>query len=249
MKRIRIIPVLLLMKEGLYKTVKFSNPSYVGDPINAVKIFNEKEADELIILDISASKEKRGPNFSKLAEIAGEAFMPMGYGGGIKSFDEAQKVFDAGFEKVIINTAVVENPKLIREIAKVYGAQSVVVSIDAKLNWRGNYEVYTDCGNRRVALSPEEASENAEANGAGEIFINAIHKDGTWSGYDLKLIQKVSGAVNIPVVACGGASSMMDFKLAITEGGASAVAAGSMFVYQKKAMGVLISFPSDTLCV
>ena len=247
MKRIRIIPVLLLINEGLYKTVKFSKPSYVGDPINAVKIFNEKEADELVILDITASKEKRGPNFSKIAEIAGEAFMPMGYGGGIQTFDDAKRVFDAGYEKIVINTAAVQKPGLIQEISSVYGTQSVVVSIDVKLNWLGKYEVYMKGGSRKIPLSPEQASKQAEQNGAGEIFINAIHKDGTWEGFDIKLIQKVSNAVSIPVIACGGASSMNDFKDAVTEGGASAVAAGSLFVYQKKGMGVLISFPSERL--
>lgn len=249
MKRIRIIPVLLLVKEGLYKTVKFSKPSYIGDPINAVKIFNEKEADELVVLDITASKEKRGPNYSKIAEIAGEAFMPMAYGGGIQTFDDAKKVFDSGYEKIVLNTAAVENPGLIQDVASVYGAQSVVVSIDAKLNWLGKYEVYIKDGSKKIPLSPEQAAERAEASGAGEIFINAIHKDGTWEGFDLKLIQKVSNAVTIPVIACGGASSMNDFKRAVTEGGASAVAAGSMFVYQKKGMGVLISFPQEQLLI
>lgn len=247
MKRIRIIPVLLLIKEGLYKTVKFSKPNYVGDPINAVKIFNEKEADELVVLDITASKEARGPNYHKIAEIAGEAFMPMAYGGGIQTFDDAKKVFDAGYEKIVLNTAANLNPALINEVASVYGAQSVVVSIDAKLNWLGKYEVFIKDGTKKIAATPEQAAINAEKNGAGEIFINAIHKDGTWEGFDLKLISKVSHAVSIPVIACGGAASMNDFRSAVIEAGASAVAAGSMFVYQKKGMGVLISFPSEKI--
>ena len=249
MKRIRIIPVLLLIKEGLYKTVKFSKPSYIGDPINAVKIFNEKEADELVLLDITASREKRSPNYSKIAEIAGEAFMPMAYGGGIQSFDDAKKVFDAGYEKIVINTAAYENPSLIDQVASVYGAQSVVVSIDAKRNWLGKYEVYSNDGTKKIACSPEQVAVAAEKYGAGEILINAIHRDGTWDGFDIQLIQKVSTAVSVPVIACGGATSLSDFHKAVTEGGASAVAAGSMFVYQKKGMGVLISFPSEKIII
>jgi imidazole glycerol-phosphate synthase subunit HisF len=247
MKRIRIIPALLLMNDGLYKTIRFKSPKYVGDPINTVRIFNEKGADEIVLLDIAASKEKKGINYKKIAEIAGEAFMPMGYGGGVKTFDDARRVFDAGFEKVIINSEAVNNPSLIGEIAKVYGSQSAVVSIDAKPNWAGKYKVYTIGGSQNTGRSPAEFARDMENAGAGEIVINAIDKDGTWEGYDIPLIKMVSEAVRVPVIACGGAAGMNDFKKAIEEGGASAVAAGSMFVYQKKGMGVLISFPSQSL--
>jgi cyclase len=247
MNRTRIIPVLLMIDGGLYKTEKFRNPKYIGDPINAVKIFNDKEVDELIILDISATKNRRGPNFVKIAEIAGEAFMPMAYGGGIHTFEDAKRVFDSGYEKIVINTASIESPWLIQEVASVYGAQSVVVSIDVKLNLFGKYKVFVKCGSKKTSLSPEQAASNCEANGAGEIMINAMHQDGTWEGYDLKLIQKVSNAVSIPVIACGGASCVNDLKMAVVRGGASAVAAGSMFVFQKKGMGVLISFPKGEL--
>jgi imidazole glycerol-phosphate synthase subunit HisF len=249
MKRIRVIPILLLINEGLYKTVQFKNPNYIGDPINAVKIFNEKEADELIILDITATKDNKRINLKKIAEIAGEAFMPMGYGGGIKTFDDAKMVFDSGYEKVVINSAAHLNPNLISEVASVYGSQSVVVSIDAKLNWLGKYNVYYNCGSKKLDKSPEKAALDAQNAGAGEIFINAIHKDGTWSGFDIDLVKRVSLNVGIPVVACGGAGSEADLRSAILEGNASAVAAGSMFVYQKKGMGVLISFPSKELIV
>lgn len=235
------------MNEGLYKTIQFRNPVYVGDPINTVKIFNEKGADEIAVFDITASREKKPVNFSKIAEIAGEAFMPMAYGGGVRTFGDAQKVFDAGYEKVILNTAAASNPSLIGEIANVYGSQSTVVSIDSKPNWLGKYKVYTLSGTRDTGRSPAEFAHEMEEAGAGEIIINAIHRDGTWSGYDTDLIRMVSGSVNIPVIACGGAAGMDDFKKAILEGGASAVAAGSMFVYQKKGMGVLISFPSQGL--
>lgn len=246
-KRIRIIPALLLMGEGLYKTVQFKNPTYVGDPINTVKIFNEKEADELVLLDIGVTRNKKPINFKKIAEIAGEAFMPMAYGGGIQSFEDARKVFDAGYEKVIINSTAATNTDLLGEIARVYGSQAVVVSMDVKPNWLGKHRVFTVSGTNNTNATPEEYARKMEAAGAGEILLQAIHKDGTWSGYDIPLIKQVSDAVSIPVVACGGAGSINDLKLAVTDGGASAVAAGSMFVYQKKGMGVLISFPAEGL--
>ncbi|OQP66892.1 imidazole glycerol phosphate synthase subunit HisF [Niastella vici] len=243
-KRIRIIPALLLMNEGLYKTVGFKDPAYVGDPINTVKIFNEKEADELVLVDITVSRDNKPINYKKIAEIAGEAFMPMAYGGGIRSFDDACKVFDAGFEKVIINSAAVRNPDLLGAIARVYGSQAVVVSMDVRPNWLRKYKVFTLGGTQNTNLSPEVYARQVESAGAGEIFLQAIHKDGTWGGYDIPLIKMVSDAVNIPVVACGGAGNIDDFKKAVIDGGASAVAAGSMFVYQKKGMGVLITFPT-----
>jgi cyclase len=173
----------------------------------------------------------------------------MAYGGGVKTFDDAKKVFDAGYEKVIINSAAAENPSLIGEIAKVYGSQSAVVSIDARRNWSGKYYVYSRSGTYNTGRSPGEFAKEMEGAGAGEILVNSITRDGTWEGYDLPLIKMVSGSVSVPVIACGGASGMDDFKKAIMEGGASAVAAGSMFVYQKKGMGVLISFPSQSLKV
>ena len=247
MKRIRIIPALLLMNEGLYKTIQFKNPKYVGDPINTVKIFNEKGADEIVVLDIAASKEKKQIDFKKITEIAGEAFMPMAYGGGVKTLEDAQRIFDAGYEKVVLNTSAAENPSLVSEIAKVYGSQSAVVSIDAKPNWLGKYKVYTQSGTKNIGKSPDEYAKEMENAGAGEMIINAINKDGTWEGYDLTLIKIVSEAVKVPVIACGGAANMEDLKKAISEGGASAVSAGSMFVYQKKGMGVLISFPAQGL--
>jgi imidazole glycerol-phosphate synthase subunit HisF len=257
MKRIRIIPALLLMDDGLYKTVKFKAPKYVGDPINTVRIFNEKGADEIVLLDIGVARGKGGMgkggigkggiNYKKIAEIAGEAFMPMGYGGGIRTFDEAKRVFDAGFEKVIINSAAAENPSLIGEIAGVYGSQSAVVSIDVRTGWTGGYKVYVAAGSKNTGRSPVDYARDMEKAGAGEVILNSIDRDGTWEGYDIKLIGMVSEAVSIPVIACGGASGMDDFKKAVSEGGASAVAAGSMFVYQKKGMGVLISFPSQSL--
>jgi cyclase len=247
LKRIRIIPSLLLLKDGLYKTVRFNNPAYIGDPINVVKIFNEKGADEIVLLDIAATKENIQINFKKLSEIAGEAFMPMAYGGGIATYKDAQRIFDCGFEKVIINSAAEKNPSLITKIAKTYGAQSAVLSMDVKRDLFGRYRVYTRGGTKNIGLPPVEYAKKMELTGAGEIFLNAIHKDGTWNGYDIEIIKQVSKAVNIPVIASGGASGMDDFKKAIIDGGASAVAAASMFVYQKKGKGVLITFPTEEL--
>jgi len=237
------------MGNGLHKTVRFKNPKYIGDPVNTVKIFNEKGADEIILLDILASKDRRQPDFKKIAEIAGEAFMPMAYGGGVKTFDDAKRVFDAGYEKVIINSAALEKMSLVGEIAKVYGSQSAVVSIDSKKDWLGKYKTYTYNATKSTGRSPDEYAKELESAGAGELMVNAIERDGTWEGYDLTLTKMVSEAVTVPVIACGGASGMDDFRKAVTEGGASAVAAGSCFVYQKKGMGVLISFPAESLKV
>ena len=243
MGRVRIIPVLLLSKGGLYKTIKFQKEQYIGDPINAVKIFNEKEADELVLLDYTASKEKRGIDVKKISEIAGEAFMPMAYGGAIQSFEDARKVFDGGFEKVVLNSVLFSSPRLIEQIADVYGAQAVVGSMDVKKNLFGKYKVYSHSGTNSTGHDPVEWAKILEQNGVGEIMINSIERDGTWEGYDEALIEKVAHAVSVPVIACGGAGNTEDFTKAV-KAGASAVAAGSMFVYQKKGMGVLISFPS-----
>lgn len=244
MGRVRIIPVLLLSKGGLYKTIKFQKAQYIGDPINAVKIFNEKEADELVLLDYTASKEKREIDFKKISEIAGEAFMPMAYGGAIQNFEDAKKVFDGGFEKVVLNSVLFSSPRLIEQIASVYGAQAVVGSMDVKKNLFGKYKVYSHSGTNSTGHDPVEWAKTLEQNGVGEIMINSIERDGTWEGYDEVLIEKIAHAVNVPVIACGGAGNTDDFKKAV-HAGASAVAAGSMFVYQKKGMGVLISFPSS----
>lgn len=243
MGRVRIIPVLLLNKGGLYKTVNFKNAKYIGDPINSVKIFNEKEADELLLLDYTASVEGRGIDFAKIAEIAGEAFMPMAYGGGIKTLDDAKKVFDSGFEKVVLNSVLFDNLSLVEKIGAVYGAQAVVGCIDVKKSFLGGTKAYSLSGTKKSSYSPLQWAKTLEGAGVGEIIINSIDKDGTWDGYALDVISEVSHSVKVPVIACGGAGKTDDFKSAVAAG-ASAVAAGSMFVYQKKGMGVLISFPS-----
>jgi cyclase len=244
MRRIRIIPVLLLSKGGLYKTIKFKNGKYVGDPINAVKIFNEKEADELLLLDYKASVENRPPDYIKIKEIAEEAFMPMAYGGGIKNADDAKKVFDCGFEKIVLNSILFQNISLIEQIANIYGAQSVVGCIDVKKNLFGKYHVYSHSGTKNTGKDPLKWAKEIELKGVGEIILNSIDNDGTWNGYLFDLIKDISHKIDVPMIACGGAGSEEDFKKAVLAG-ASAVAAGSMFVFQKKEMGVLISFPSS----
>jgi imidazole glycerol-phosphate synthase subunit HisF len=247
MRRFRVIPVLMIHQGGLYKSEKFKNHTYVGDPINAVRIFNDKEVDELIIVDIDASREGRGPNMQLLSQIASEAFMPMGYGGGLSNINQVKQLVFEGYEKAVFNYSAIHNLSLIEETAHLFGSSSTVVSIDVGKNWLGNYKVYELNGKRSVNTTVVDMAKRAEAAGAGELFINSIHRDGTFEGYDIPLIKEISAAVKIPVIANGGAASVRDFKKAITEGGASAVAAGSMFVFQMPHKAVLITYPDSTL--
>jgi imidazole glycerol-phosphate synthase subunit HisF len=246
MKRTRVIPVLLVNNGGLYKTQKFKNPKYVGDPINAIKIFNDKEVDELCVLDITASTQKREPNFKLIEEFASECFMPVCYGGGISKIEHAKKIFSLGIEKISLNFSAFKNQKLITEIATIYGSQAVVVSIDYKKNLFGKTYAYTLQGNESTKKTIIEYAKELESNGAGEILLNNIDRDGTFSGYDLEFIKLVASSVKIPVIACGGASKIEDFKEAVTKAGASAVAAGSMFVFHGVHRAVLISYPTQT---
>lgn len=243
--RTRVIPCLLLKGQGLVKTVNFTNPKYIGDPINAVKIFNDKEVHELVFLDITASTEKRSPRLDYITDIASECFMPLGYGGGIRTAKQAEDIFNRGVEKVVINSCAVENPSFIHELADQFGSQSIVVSIDVKKNFLGNYQTYTHSGTTKTRWDPVTWALEAEMLGAGEIFLNSIDRDGTMKGYDIPLIKSVSASVSIPVVACGGAGTVEDFSRAVKDGGASAVAAGSMFVFYGKHRAVLINFPGD----
>lgn len=242
MLKTRIIPCLLLQGQGLVKTVKFEQPKYVGDPINAVKIFNDKEVDELIFLDISAGKESKTPNFELIEKIASECFMPLCYGGGVSTFEDVAKLFAIGVEKIAINTHAIKHPEFVTEAAKRYGSQSIVVSIDAKKSFFGTHLVCTHGGAQKTKEDPVLCAIKMERAGAGELLINSIDRDGTGEGYDLELIKKVSNAVSIPVVACGGAGAVSDFEKAV-ENGASAVAAGSFFVFQGPHRAVLISYP------
>ncbi len=244
MRRIRVIPALLIKDKGLVKSVKFKSHKYVGDPINAVKIFNEKEVDEILVLDISATEQHRGPDFNAIGNLASEAFMPLAYGGGITSLEEIKKLFHCGVEKVVINHAAFKNPSLVRQGADYVGSQSIVVSIDVKKNLFGKYKVYVENGKMNTGIDPIEYARDQEAAGAGELLLNAIDKDGTFEGYDTVLIKQVASSVQIPVVAIGGASSISDFEIAVRHG-ASAVAAGSLFVFQMPHRAVLISYPSE----
>lgn len=238
------MPCLLLMNKGLVKTVNFKNPGYVGDPINAVKIFNEKEVDELVFLDITASQEGRIPDVKVINEIATECFMPLCYGGGVTTLESMKQIFGIGVEKVSLNTAAVENPELITEGASVFGSQSIIVSMDVKKNFWGKYEVYYKRGTKSTGEHPVNFAKKMEQLGAGEILVTSIDKEGTWDGYDTDLLKMITSAVKIPVIANGGAGTISHLADGVNKGGASAVAMGSMTVYQKKGLGVLINFPS-----
>ena len=239
----RIIPCLLYDGSGLVKTVKFKSPSYIGDPINAIKIFNEKEVDELILIDINASKEKRKPHFEKIAEMASEAFMPFAYGGGVKTFEDFATLYKIGVEKVIINSLVQENPTVIKRVVENYGAQGVVVCVDYKKPLFGTKTVFSYIGNK-IKLSLLDYVKYLETDiGVGELMLYSVDKDGTWEGYDDEITGQILNHVEIPVIACGGCGSINDLKKVLYETNANAAAIGSMAVYSKKGMGVLISFP------
>lgn len=245
MKRIRVIPVLLIHNGGLVKSVQFKKHKYVGDPINAVKIFNEKEVDEIIILDIDASAKRQVPNFKLVEEICGEAFMPLAYGGGVKTLEDAQRLLYNGAEKIVLNTSLFEQPKVIESIARQFGNQSVIASIDYKISRFGKSKVYGTNGTKKTKWTPQELAKKAADCGAGEIMLNNINRDGTYKGYDLGTLQQIAENVDIPLIACGGAGAIEDFQQAI-QNGASAVAAGSMFVFQRPHQAVLISYPNPT---
>ncbi len=242
----RVIPVLLCNLEGsIVKTQKFKNPIYVGDPVNAVKIFNDKEVDELIFLDITATAQGRKPNLRYIAEIATEAFMPLCYGGGLSNLEDIRAVIKAGIEKVSINSALEKDPDLISRAADVLGSSSTVASIDVKKDFWGKYRVVVRNSSKSLSMPVLEFAQIMEQKGAGEIVLNSVDRDGMMEGFDLDLIRDVSRSVGIPVIASGGAGNLAHLKQAI-DAGASAVAAGSMFVFQGKHRAVLISYPSQT---
>jgi len=253
MFRPRVIPCLLLKGDGLVKTIGFDNPRYLGDPINAVRIFNEKEADELIFLNIEASRPRRGL-FGRLSRtgipldvvgrISRECMMPLTYGGGVRSVDDIRALFGVGVEKVALNTAAVENPGLVTEACDAFGSQSIIASIDARRRPGGEYEVFTHGGTNGTGMDPVSLAVELEARGAGEIIITSVEHDGTMQGYDLELTRRVADSVGIPVIACGGAGSLADLRAGYDDGNASALAAGSLFVYHGRKRAVLISYPS-----
>jgi cyclase len=238
------MPCLLLKGEKLVKTVRFSEPKYVGDPRNAVKIFNEKEVDELVLLDIDATRECRSPRFDLIEEIVSEAFMPVAYGGGVRNIADVERLFFLGIEKIILCTAAVEMPGFIEEVSLRSGSQSIVVAVDAKKAEGGRWAAYIRNGSISSGLDPSALALRAEQCGAGEIMLNNIDRDGTMEGYDLELIKKVTSRVNVPVIACGGAGRYEDLGSAVKDGCASAAAAGSLFVFKGKYRSVLINYPT-----
>tara|TARA_B110000091_G_C13810114_1_gene474594 strand:- start:1785 stop:2525 length:741 start_codon:yes stop_codon:yes gene_type:complete len=240
MLRKRIIPCLLLQNESLVKTIRFKKPSYIGDVINTVRIFNELEVDELILLDIKATTSKTEPNFELLKDIASECFMPLAYGGGIKNLEQAKKIIEIGFEKVIINSAAYSDKDLITQIANELGNQCVIGSLDVKKSFLGNYFVYSNSGNQKEKINPFQWAKELESLGAGEIMITSITQEGTWNGFDMELIEKITKQVNVPVIAHGGAGSFKDIE-EVFYLNVNAAAVGSMLVYQKKGMGVLVN--------
>ncbi len=242
--RPRIIPVLLIDDRDLIKTINFKKPTYLGDPVNALKIFNRKGIDEMAVLDISASKRGVAPDFELLTDMASEAFMPLSYGGGIKNIDQVRKLLAIGYEKVVLNTALVEDEQLVKDAVALAGSQSVVASIDAKMV-KGQYKCVICDGTKTIDISPVELAKKAEDLGVGEIFLNSVDQDGLMTGYDTGLISSVVEAVSIPVTACGGAGGISDLKKALTEGHAHAAAGGSMFVYYGRLKAVLITAPTE----
>jgi len=242
MLKTRVIPTLLLRNSGLVKGERFSNHKYVGDPINAVKIFNTKEVDELVFFDIAASIEGRTPNYDLLADIASEAFMPFAYGGGLNSVHDIEKLFKIGVEKAIINTAAIRDLDIVRQASTIAGSQSIVVAMDVRRSMMGKYQVCSQSGRHNTGLNPIDYASMVVDAGAGELIVTAIDREGTGRGYDIDLIGKVAKAVTIPVVASGGAGNLQHFRQA-ADAGASAVAAGSMFIFHGKHKAVLITYP------
>lgn len=241
----RIIPCLLVHNRGLVKTVRFKDPKYVGDPINAVKIFNEKEVDELIVVDIDASSNKNEPDYKMIENLAVECRMPLCYGGGIKTVEQAQRIFNLGVEKIAISSIAVENPSIVTDMAMRVGNQSVVVVLDVrKKPSSSKYEIWTYNGTKNTGLNPVEYAQEMEKRGAGEIVINSIDFDGEMKGYDLNIIQRIRDVISIPMTVLGGAGSLEDLGVIIKQHGIIGAAAGSLFVFKGKYRAVLISYPN-----
>ena len=241
----RIIPALLLRDNSLVKTKKFKKENYIGDPINAVKIFNDKEVDEIIFLDICASK-KQQPNFEMIEKISSECFMPLAYGGGIKTIEQVKKIFRIGVEKIIINSAAINDYNFLKEIINFVGSQSVIISIDVKRTIFGKYKVYSHQLEKNIETDLLDLLEIANEVGVGEVFINSVDRDGMMNGYDIELLNLVSSNINMPLIACGGAGNITHLKEGLNKGGANAVSAGSMFVYHGKHNAVLINYLDKT---
>jgi imidazole glycerol-phosphate synthase subunit HisF len=246
MKVKRIIPCLLLRNNGLVKTVKFRDSVYIGDPLNTVRIFNEKEVDEIFFLDIDATRSGKEPPYELIADIAGECFMPFAFGGGVRSLNQIERIISSGAEKIIINTAAYTENNFVAMAVREFGSSTIAVSMDVKKEFLRGYTVHVKGGTVNTGKSPSVYAREMENEGAGEILVNSIDRDGTMEGYDIDLIKSVTRAVRIPVIACGGAGKIDDFRLAVIEGGASAAAAGSFFVFQGRRRAVLVTYPSYT---
>ena len=240
----RIIPSLLIHEKGLVKSTKFKDYKYVGDPINAVKIFNEKEVDEIIIVDIDASVNGNEPDYRLIEKLAYECRMPLCYGGGIKTAKQAQRIFALGVEKISISSIAVQNPEIISEIANVVGNQSVVVVLDVKKKLFGGYEIYTHNGTKKTGIDPVEFVQKIEKLGAGEIVINSIDNDGTMKGYDLNLLDLIRDKISLPLTVLGGAGNLNHIGEVIAKHGIIGVAAGSNFIFKGKYRAVLINYPT-----
>lgn len=245
MLRPRIIPCLLVKDKGLVKTVNFKDPKYVGDPINAVRIFNEKEVDELIVVDIDASVEKRDPDYKMIENLASECRMPLCYGGGVKNSEQVKRIIELGVEKVALSSAAIENPDIISESVQMVGNQSIVVVLDVKKHTFGNkYEVRTYNGKKKTGKDPIELAHQLQKLGAGEIVINSIDDDGMMNGYDLSLVDKIRNSINTPLTVLGGAGSLEDIAKLINKYNIIGAAAGSLFVFKGKYRAVLINYPN-----
>jgi len=242
--RTRVIPCLLLRRGGLVKTVRFTDATYVGDPINAVRIFNDKEVDELMLLDIDATREGREPDFERIHDIVSEAFMPVAYGGGIRTVEQAARVIALGVEKVVLNHAALHDPEIIAGVAARLGSSSTVVAIDVKSDWLGRPRVYDAVARKLTGADPIRQLVLAQQAGAGETLIYSVDRDGTGKGFDLDLLRAAAGALSVPVVVCGGAGSLDDFRSAAAVG-AAGIAAGSLFVFVGRHRAVMINYPSQ----
>ena len=238
----RVIPCLLMLDNGLVKTTRFAKPKYVGDPINAIRIFSDKEVDELMVLDIGASRESREPNYELIEQFAGECFMPLCYGGGIRSVEQARRLFALGVEKICLQSAALDDLKIVTRIAEQFGSQSVLVSADIKSNWLGKHKLYSSKTSKLMDRSWLTFLKDAVAAGAGEVVLNCVDRDGTMQGMDLDIISEAAAALPVPLIAVGGASSLQDIKAAV-DAGASAVSAGAMFVFHGPHRAVLITYP------
>jgi cyclase len=245
MLRPRIIPSLLIHENGLVKTVNFKNPKYVGDPINAVRIFNDKGVDELAFFDIDASVLNKEPNYNLIEKIASQSMMPLCYGGGVKTVEQAKRIFSLGIEKIALSSAIIESPKMITEISEQVGSQSVIVVLDIRKKLFGGYEIFSHNGKKSTGINPIKFVEEVQALGAGEVIINSIDNDGVMKGYDLDLIAKVREKITIPMTVLGGAGSLDDIEKVIDNHGVIGVAAGSLFVFKGPYKAVLINYPTQ----